>query len=81
MDHEHVILLMNVIAFLQMYKYLLNALHPPNVYVLDLSPASTKCTHDVAIKFFAGMWKFDRATALTIASSSTQSGHPDRATS
>ena len=55
MDHEHVILLMNVIAFLQMYKYLRNALHPPNVYVLDLSPASTKCTHDIAIKFFVGM--------------------------
>ena len=55
MDHEHVILLMNIIAFLQMYKYLLNALHPPIVYVLDLSPASTKCTNGVAIKLFVGM--------------------------
>jgi hypothetical protein len=27
-------------------------LHPPNIYMLELSPMSTKCTHSVAVKLF-----------------------------
>jgi hypothetical protein len=37
---------------LQMYKYLIIPLHPPNIYMLKLSPTSTKCTHGVADKLF-----------------------------
>jgi hypothetical protein len=32
-----------------------SALHPPNIYVLELSPASMKCTHGVASCCFAGV--------------------------
>jgi hypothetical protein len=51
MSHEHVIL-RNAIAFLQMYKCLIISMHPPNIYMLELSPASTKCTHGAAVKLF-----------------------------
>jgi hypothetical protein len=27
-------------------------LHPPNMYMLELNPTSTQCTHGVAIKLF-----------------------------
>jgi hypothetical protein len=33
-------------------------LHPPNTYVLELSLASTKCTHGVAIKLFCKLLRF-----------------------
>jgi hypothetical protein len=51
MDHEHVII-RNAIAFLQMYKCLIIPLHPPNIYMLELSPASMQCTHGTAVKLF-----------------------------
>jgi hypothetical protein len=51
MNHEHVIL-RNAIAFLQMYKHLILPLHPPNIYTLELSLVSTKCTHGAADKLF-----------------------------
>jgi hypothetical protein len=39
-------------AFLQIYKFLIIPLHPPNCYMLELSPASTKCTHGATVKLF-----------------------------
>jgi len=27
-------------------------LHPPNIHMVELSPAGTKCTHGVAVKLF-----------------------------
>jgi len=35
-----------------MYKFLIIPLHLPNIYMLELSPASMKCTHGVAVKLF-----------------------------
>ena len=32
--------------------------HPPNIYVLELSPTSTKCTHGVAVKLFCRLMRF-----------------------
>ena len=32
--------------------------HPPNINVLELSPASTKCIHGVAIKLFCRLLRF-----------------------
>jgi hypothetical protein len=37
---------------MQNYKWLLIPLYPPNIYMLELSTASTQCTHDAAC--FAG---------------------------
>jgi hypothetical protein len=37
---------------MQMYKCLLTPLHPPNMYMLELSPKSTKCTHCAVVKLF-----------------------------
>jgi hypothetical protein len=44
--------LRSAIAFLQMYKCLMIPLHPPNIHMFELSPASTKCTHGVVVKLF-----------------------------
>jgi hypothetical protein len=30
-------------------------LHPPNIYMLELSPASMKYTHGVALSYFIGV--------------------------
>jgi len=38
--------------FSQMYKCLITPLHPPDFYVLELSPVSMKCTHGAAVKLF-----------------------------
>ena len=38
--------------FMQMYKCLLIPLHPPDIFVLELSPTSTQCTHGAAVKLF-----------------------------
>jgi hypothetical protein len=48
-------LLINAIAFLHMYKCLIITLYPPNIYVLELSHVSMKCTQGTAVKLFAGM--------------------------
>ena len=37
-------------AYIQMPDKL--PMHPSNIYVLELSPASTKCTHGIAVKKF-----------------------------
>lgn len=47
MNHEHVISLIKVNVFMQVYKLLL-ILHPPNIYI-----GITQCTHSAA--YFAGM--------------------------
>jgi hypothetical protein len=44
--------LRNTMCFLQMYKCLTLPLHPPNTYMLELSPTSTKCTHGADINLF-----------------------------
>ena len=53
MNHEHAIY-NKCHAFLQTYKCQLIPLHPPNMYMLELSHASTQCTHGAAVKLFAG---------------------------
>ena len=37
--------------------------HPPNTYVLELSLASTKCTHGVAVKLFCRLLRFSSETS------------------
>jgi hypothetical protein len=37
-------------------------MHPPNIYVLELSPASMKCTHDVVVKLFCRLLRFSSGT-------------------
>ena len=32
--------------------------HPPNIYVLELSHASTKCTHGIVVKLFCRLMSF-----------------------
>jgi len=64
MNHKHVII-RNAICFstnIQMPDKLL--VHPPNIYVLELSPASTKCTYDVAIKLFCRLLSFPLQPSL-----------------
>ena len=39
-------------AFIQLYKCLLIPLHPPDIYMLEWSPASMQCTHGAVVKLF-----------------------------
>ena len=48
----HVILISNAIAFPQMYKYLILPFASTKYYMLELSLASTQCTHGAAVKLF-----------------------------
>jgi len=39
---------------MQMYKCLLISLHPPNIYMLELSLTSMQCTHVLPLSCFVG---------------------------
>jgi hypothetical protein len=34
------------------------SVHPPYIYVLELSPVSTNCTHGIAVKLFCRLMRF-----------------------
>ena len=52
LEHSMLYMLINTIAFLQIYNYLKIPVASTKYDMLELSPMSTQCTHGAAVKLF-----------------------------